>query len=234
MHRCEKHIRRGTIITAEALTLMTVAFVLKRGDGLKLALATGTLLLVLVPELAERLFRCRINTAVYVLGVAYAIGPMLGQCWKFYYTVPFWDKLLHICGGVMFVILGIYLFERMSRGSGNNLSSAAFALCFSIAISAVWEFVEYGADLFLGMDMQHDTVVPGITSFLLGTETGVTGSIKNISSVFVDSIPLPVNGYIDIGLHDTMLDMLLESLGALITAAILYADKGRHPLIRGR
>jgi len=43
-----------------------------------------------------------------------------------------------------------------------------------------------------------------------------------------------VSGYVDIGLIDSMLDMLLESLGALITSALLILDKGRHPLIQDK
>ena len=82
------------------------------------------------------------------------------------------------------------------------------------------------------MDMQDDTVFTHLTSYLLGDGVGVTGSIENIQSVVVNGVPLPVNGYIDIGLADSMLDMMLESLGALITCALLLVDKGRHPLIR--
>ncbi len=234
MKKNEKRVRGVFVLLGQLTALATIISLISSGDGERLLLAFATLLLVLVPEILERVFRCRIRTPLYIAGVLYALGPMMGHCWKFYYTIPFWDKLLHFFGGIVFAVIGFYLFMMISSNRSNHLAAALFAACFSISIAAVWEFIEYGADVFLGMDMQHDTVVPGITSFLLGTETGVTGSIKNINSVFVDSVPLPVNGYIDIGLHDTMLDMLLESLGALITAAILYADKGRHPLIRGR
>jgi len=79
--------------------------------------------------------------------------------------------------------------------------------------------------------MQDDTVVYGLTSYLLGDAVGITGSISDIQSVIVNGAPLPVDGYIDIGLIDSMLDMLLESLGALAACLLLLFDKGRHPLI---
>ena len=88
----------------------------------------------------------------------------------------------------MFVILGGYLFELLSHGKANHATAAVFALCFSLAVSVVWEFAEYSADLFLGMDMQDDTVVSSITSYLLGPERGVTGSIDSITSVVIDGI----------------------------------------------
>ena len=234
MTKTEKTLRIITVVVGELLAVGTILSLLRSGDTERLLLAFGTLLLVLVPALIERLFRCEINTAVYLIGVLYAVGPMMGHCWKFYYTIPCWDKLLHLCGGVMFVILGVYLFERLSHGKANHVSAVIFALCFSLAISVLWEFVEYGADLFLGMDMQDDTVVSGITSYLLGAEKGMTGSIESIQSVLVNGIPLPVDGYIDVGLHDTMLDMLLESIGAFVTCALLLIDKGKHPFIQMR
>ena len=234
MRKTEKLLRIAIVVVGELLALGTALSLLTSGDYERLLLSFGTMVLVLLPGLVERFFGCKINTAVYVFAVLYAAGPMMGHCWKFYYTIPCWDKLLHLCGGVMFVILGIYLFERLSCGKANHISAVVFALCFSLAISVLWEFVEYGADLFLGMDMQDDTVVCGITSYLLGAEKGMTGTIESIHSVVINGVPLPVDGYIDVGLHDTMLDMLLESGGALATCILLFIDKGKHPLIQTR
>ena len=232
MKKAERTLRNSAVVLAELIVCGTIISLLRSGDTERLLLAFGTLLFVLIPGILERLLRCRINLVVYLLGVLYAMGSMMGHCWKFYYTIPCWDKLLHLCGGVMFVILGIYLFERLSCGKANHVSAVIFALCFSLAISVLWEFVEYGADIFLGMDMQDDTVVNHITSYMLGTEKGVTGSIKDIQSVVINGAALPVDGYIDIGLHDTMLDMLWESGGALVTCMLLFIDKGKHPLIQ--
>ena len=232
MKKVEKILRICVVCAGELLACGTILSLLRSGDTERLLLAFGTLLFVLIPEILERLLHCRINIIVYLFSVLYAMGSMMGHCWKFYYTIPCWDKLLHLCGGVMFVILGVYLFERLSHGKANHVSAVIFALCFSLAISVVWEFVEYGADTFLGMDMQDVTVVSHITSYLLGPEKGTTGSIKDIQSVVINGTALPVDGYIDIGLHDTMLDMLLESIGALITCILLFIDKGKHPLIQ--
>ena len=234
MKKVERTLRNSAVVLAELIVCGTIISLLRYDDTERLLLAFGTLLFVLIPEILERLLRCKINIVVYLIAVLYAMGSMMGHCWKFYYTIPCWDKLLHLCGGVMFVILGVYLFERLSYGKANYVSAVAFALCFSLAISVLWEFVEYGADLFLGMDMQNDTVVSGLTSYLLGAEKGMTGSIENIQSVIVNGKPLPVGGYIDVGLHDTMLDMLLESIGAFVTCALLLIDKGNHPFIQMR
>ena len=101
-----------------------------------------------------------------------------------------------------------------------------------MAVAVLWEFCEFGADTFLGMDMQYDTVVHGLNSYLLGDRVGVIGNISDIESITVNSVLLPIDGYIDIGLIDTMLDMLLETIGAVIACIIMWLDKGKHPLIK--
>lgn len=228
----DKCIKLTGIVLGEVFAIGTNIMLLMTEQYDRLPLAIGTLFLVLLPAAMERVFRCRLCLPVYIFALLYAVGPMLGQCWNFYYTISWWDKLLHICGGVMFAIVGAYFFELLIKRKDQFLACALFALCFSITIAALWEFIEFGADRFLGMDMQDDTVITGITSYLLGDGIGITGSIENIRSVAVNGVPLPVNGYIDIGLTDSMLDMMLESLGALITCLLLLLDKGRHPLIR--
>ena len=232
MQKTEKWIKLGGTVVCEIFTVITIITLITGSEPDRMALAFGTLLLVLLPLLLEKLFHCRICLPVYIFALAYAIGPMLGHCWKLYYTVPVWDKLLHICGGVMFAIVGAYFFELLTKRKDHFVGAAIFALCFSMTIAALWEFVEFGADRFLGMDMQDDMLVTHLTSYLLGEGVGITGSVENIQSVVVNGIQLP--GYIDIGLTDSMLDMMLESLGALVTCLLILLDKGKHPLIQNR
>ena len=229
MHKNEKWIKLAGTVLCEIFTVCTIIMLLAGSEPDRLLLAFATLLLAALPMLLEKLLHCRISLPVYIFALAYAIGPMLGHCWKLYYTVPVWDKLLHISGGVMFAILGVYFFDLLAKNKELPVVRTVFALCFSMAIAVLWEFCEFGADTFLGMDMQDDTVIHSLTSYLLGESLGVTGSIENIQSVTVDGIVLP--GYIDIGLVDSMLDMLLETLGAIVTCLIIWSDKGRHPLI---
>ena len=230
MHKNEKWIKLAGTVLCEIFTVCTIIMLLASGEPDRLLLAFATLLLAALPMLLEKLLHCRISLPVYIFALAYAIGPMLGHCWKLYYTVPVWDKLLHISGGVMFAILGAYFFDLLVKNKELPVVRTIFALCFSMAIAVLWEFCEFGADTFLGMDMQDDTVIHSLTSYLLGESLGVTGSIENIQSVTVNGIALP--GYIDIGLTDSMLDMMLESLGALVTCLLVLLDKGRHPLIQ--
>ena len=229
MHKNEKWIKLVGTVLCEIFTACTILMLLAGSEPDRLLLAFATLLLAAMPMLLEKLLHCRISLPVYIFALAYAVGPMLGHCWKLYYTVPVWDKLLHISGGVMFAILGAYVFDLLAKNKELPVARTIFALCFSMAIAVLWEFCEFGADTFLGMDMQDDTVIHSLTSYLLGESLGVTGSIENIESVVVNGVALP--GYIDIGLIDSMLDMLLETLGAMVTCLMLWINRGKRPWI---
>lgn len=197
---------------------------------MKLCMCIGTMLLLCAPAILERLLHCRISLPVYLFILLYAIGPMLGYCHNLYYLTSWWDKLLHTCGGVAFALFGTYLYTHFSD-SRNYVMCGIFAFCFSVTLSVLWEFFEFAADTFLGTDMQNDTVITALNSYFLGSGLGEVGSISSIEQVTVNGQVLPVAGYLDIGLIDSMLDMLLESAGALVVAVIHIADKGKRPVI---
>ena len=133
----------------------------------------------------------------------------------------------------MFAFLGLFLFEKfVGKDQKNIVMTAIFGLCFSMAIAVLWEFCEFGADTFLGMDMQDDVVVDHINSYLLDDGIGVAGSIANIDEVIVNGEKLPVKGYIDIGLTDSMLDMLLETVGAIIISGIYIISSGKFVVFK--
>lgn len=235
MKRWEKFARGVGVLACQIFAVVTFFMLLSGKQYDRLLLAAGTVILALVPEMMERLFRYRISTPFYLFCLFYAIGPMLGHCHNLYYLLPGWDKMLHIFGGVVFAVLGIHLFGRFAgEGRKKIFFGALFALCFSMAVSVLWEFVEFAADRLFPVDMQSDTVIDSILSYSLGNGLGVAGTFENITSVMVNGEALPIAGYLDIGLMDTMWDMLLETIGGLAAAVFYLIDKGRHSVLMPR
>ena len=233
MNKKERIARLFGVLLCEAFAVITIIMMIVSKQYDRLLLAFATPFIILAPKILELIFRCKIGLPVYLFGLFYAIGPMLGQCYNLYYTVSWWDKMLHISGGVMFAFLGLFLFEKyVGKDKKKMVMTAVFALCFSIAIAVLWEFCEFGADTFLGMDMQDDTVITHINSYLLNEGVGIAGSIENIEEVIVNGQVLPVKGYIDIGLTDTILDMLLETMGAVVVAIIYIVSKGKFAVFQ--
>lgn len=232
----EKMLRKGSVIFCELVTVGTCVWLIANGilDN-RLLLAVVTIPLTLAPGLVERFFKCRFWTPLYLLCVLYSIGPMLGHTLNFYSLIPHWDKLLHITGGVVFAIVGYFLFQMMvGRDTKKTTAVAVFALCFSMALSMAWEFYEFGSDTLLGTDTQADTMVTSITSHYFSDVMGEVGTIDPIESVTINGQAMDWDGYLDLGLHDTMMDMLLETLGAVVIAVFFLVDRGRHPLARFR
>lgn len=223
--------RRVLFWAGEIFCIISVFSFLFSAQIGKAFMAALAMILLVLPELIEKHFHCRVNSAFYLFALLYALGPMLGHCYKLYYLVPGWDKLLHAAGGVMFAVLGAYLPVVINqRYQDDILLRVVFAVFFSVSVAAFWEFFEFSADSWFGSDMQNDTIINSIHSYALGAEAGVVGTIEKIDSVVVNGEPL--YGYLDIGLIDTMLDMLIETFGAMIFAVAFALDKNRHPIFQ--
>lgn len=204
-----------------------------QGDSLAGWICLGTVILVSLPVMMERWWNCALNRGFFLFCLLYAMGPMLGKAYKLYYLTNWWDKLLHTSAGFVFAVLGAWLATRLNRGRELSLPlQVLFGICFSVAVSALWELVEFGVDRCFGADMQNDTVVHAIHSYLLSDVPGMLLDIPGIREVSVNGIPLEIGGYLDIGLIDTMYDVLVETLGAVAFGLWHLVDRGRHPLIQ--
>ena len=193
----------------------------------------GSVFLVSIPILMERWLDLELQRGLFVFCLLYAMGPMLGKAYKLYYLTGWWDKLLHTSAGFLFAALGAWLATRLNRGQETSVPlQILFGIFFSISVSALWELVEFGVDRCFGADMQNDAIVYSIHSYLLGDAPGALFEIPQIQSVSVNGLPLEIGGYLDIGLIDTMGDVLVETLGAVAFGLWQWADRGRHPLIQ--
>ena len=197
--------------------------------GIAMALLDAAL--TALPLLIEQFLSCDLALPVHLFAVCYAPGAMLGNSYGLYYSTTWWDKLLHFSGGVAFAFVGLYLILLLNKkGSVNRLTRALFAVFLSVTVAVAWEFIEFGADKYMGQDMQKDRYVTEFNSCLLGPGDGVMKHVGDIQTVTVNGEELP--GYVDIGLIDSMEDLLIETVGALLLAGAFLADKGKHPLVK--
>ena len=82
----------------------------------------------------------------------------------------------------------------------------------------VWEFFEYAMDCFIGMDMQKDTWVQAFSTVSLNPDGKNTAVQVVVDSVAVNGQNWPA--YLDIGLHDTMKDLLVNFVGAVVFSTL--------------
>lgn len=163
-------------------------------------------------------------------------AEILGEVNAFYVVVPHWDTMLHTINGFLAAAVGFSLIMLLNDDERLTFDLSPFflalvAFCFSMTIGVLWEFFEFFMDWFFHTDMQRDTVVHVIHSAALDmTHSNKVVTIPDIQDVVVNGESLGMGGYLDIGLIDTMKDLFVNFIGAVVfsAAGFLYAkSKGR-------
>lgn len=186
---------------------------------------------VTVPLIISVIFRWKMNIFFYILFSFYTFGPLLGAVYSLYYHLSWWDGLLHLLAGTVFAVIGAQLTNILNKNNKTSyVLSAIFGVLLSIGIAVFWEFFEYGCDRIFNSDMQADTII-NIISTKINRTDGLVDVYKNITETFVNGQSLGIIGYLDIGLVDTMHDMIVETLGAFIFIVYVLFDRNKHPMI---
>ena len=181
-----------------------------------------TLLLFMIPSFVNHRFKVVLpNTLeIIILFFIYA-AEILGEVNCYYLTVPHWDTILHTLNGFIMGGIGFALIDILNQSDRVAISlSPVFvslvAFCFSMTTGVVWEFFEFGMDQFLQTDMQKDTLIPAIHSVLFHPEGLNESATVVIQEMTVNGKPWELDGYLDIGLIDTMKDLIVNFVGAVI------------------
>ena len=194
-------------------------------------------LLLYVPSWVQVKFHIELPPAleITVLCFIYA-AEVLGEVNAFYVVVPHWDTMLHTLNGFLAAAVGFAMVvllnddERLTFDL-SPVFLALVAFCFSMTIGVLWEFFEFGMDWFFHTDMQRDTVINAIYSASLDvTRSNKVVSIPGIQEVLVNGESLGLGGYLDIGLIDTMKDLFVNFIGAVVfsVTGFFYAkSKGK-------
>ncbi|MBQ3063563.1 MAG: hypothetical protein IJC99_02010 [Clostridia bacterium] len=221
-----------TVLLFLSALLSLIPVVTGEGDAFSYIYCFITALFVLLPPVLTLLLRWEMHFGFYLVFSLYTMGPLLGAVYKLYYVTSWWDILLHALAGFLFAVVGAHLATALNKGREPSYALAiVFGLLVSLGVAALWEFFEYGADIVLGSDMQTDTVIHSFVTKLGGVNGGVV-RYEGIADTLVNGQSLGQGGYIDIGLIDTMSDMLYEAIGAIGYAVYALFDRGRHPLIK--
>jgi len=187
------------------------------------------LLLFAIPSFIETHTRIEIPPAMEnsILFFIFA-AQILGEMRAYYVAYPFWDTMLHTANGFLAAAIGFSLVEILNQSEKGTFRLSPFfvavvAFCFSMTIGVLWEFLEYFMDMVFGTDMQKDTIVHTIRSVMLDpTNSQKVITIDNITEVSVNGVDLGLGGYLDIGLHDTIKDMFVNFIGALVFSIAGY------------
>ena len=183
-----------------------------------------TLVLLLIPSLIQINLKIELPTALEITILVFVFAAeILGEIQSYYIKFPFWDTVLHTINGFLMAAIGFALVDILNRSKKFSIQLSIVAFCFSMTIGVIWEFFEYGMDQFFGLDMQKDTVIQGFSSVLLDpTKSNIPVPVQDITEVLINGRDLGLGGYLDIGLIDTMNDLFVNFVGAVLFSIIGY------------
>ncbi len=218
---------RGAVLVVLVIQLMS-------RHWFNVFLCALTMLLFMIPTIVERHLQLELPDPLEIVILCFIFSSaILGEIGEFYLKVPGWDTLLHTLNGFLMAAIGFSLIDLLNRSPRFHISLSPFfvafvAFCFSMTTGVLWEFVEYTIDRVLHMDMQKDYLLSTISTVDLNPSgANVPVLLRGIRSsviVWQDGETLRetvVNGgYLDIGLVDTMKDLLVNCLGAIIFSVI--------------
>lgn len=238
-----------TYIVLRALVILTLILQILHRNWNDVFLCVLTLFLLLIPTIIDKKFNIELPTILETIILVFIFAAeILGEIQNFYGIFKHWDTMLHTINGFIMAAIGFSLIDILNQSnkvaiSLSPLFVALVAFCFSMTIGVMWEFFEYNMDIITETDMQKDRIVQTISSVELNEEkknvpiviknikeTKITGEIKGEEKEIIIK-----NGYLDIGIIDTMKDLIVNCIGAvtfLIFGYLYIKQRGNGKFIK--
>jgi hypothetical protein len=232
----EKEKRKINLIVYLLLRILVIMSMI--GQGLNhnwnnVLLCILTLLLFTVPNFVSKRFHIKFPETLEIIVYLFIFSAeILGEIQNFYGIFVHWDTILHTLNGFLCAAIGFSLVDILNHNEDFQINmspafAALVAFSFSMTVGVVWEFAEYAADNCLGKDMQKDKIVQEIRSIKINPEgVNIPVVINNIEKTEIYSknghTTTIEGGYLDIGVYDTMKDLIVNFIGAFIFSVFGY------------
>ena len=231
-----KETKKSSILVyliLRALVIFCMIRQILRGDLNGAFLCILSLMLFTIPGIIKSKLKITLPSVLEIIIYLFIFAAeILGEIYNFYGNIPNWDLMLHTINGFLCAAVGFSLIDLLNESNRRiNLSPiyvTIVAFCFSMSVGVCWEFFEYAVDNTLLYDMQKDTVITTMSTVELDPEnSNKSVKIENIDKTILydekgNEIAVIEDGYLDIGLHDTMEDLLVNLLGAITFSIIGY------------
>ncbi len=152
------------------------------------------IIIAFIPLFLKKIFKIsfpKLATSVFYLFLFLSI--YLGTFIGLYTKTEVWDMIIHFLSGVVFGFFAMFLinlFMYKNKQKTNPYFVFIFVFCFALSIGACWEIYEFTFDSLLGLNMQGFATQGGLN--YIGQKA----------------------------LLDTMLDIVFDFFGAVVSAII--------------
>lgn len=221
-------------IVLRLLVILTIVIQAIRGNFENVFLCILTLILFTIPSIIDKKLNIKLPNALEVIILLFIFSAeILGEIQNFYGIFKFWDTMLHTINGFLCAAIGFSMIDILNRSPRFHLKMsplfvALVAFCFSMTIGILWEFFEYGSDIFFKTDMQKDRITSSIASVEINeSRKNIPIKINNIEKEVISYYEngelkqrVIERGHLDIGLKDTMKDLFVNFIGAVVFSII--------------
>ena len=224
-----------TYVVLRFIVILILIRCILRGDIESAFVCVLVLVIYLLPQFVENRLNIDIPTTLeVVIFVIVFAAEILGELQSYFIKYSNWDTILHTSSGFLCAAVGFSLVDLLNRSDNVKVQLspgylAITAFCFSMTIGILWEFIEFSADRLFLLDMQKDTIVNQISSVSLDpTNSNISITVKGIKDVILvtDSgeQALGLGGFLDIGLYDTMEDLFVNFVGAVVFSVAVFFE----------
>ena len=214
------------------LVILTAVRCIFEGNYESFMLCILSLVLFTLPAVFQEKFKIVIPPAFEIIIYLFIYAAeILGEVNAYYTAIPGWDTMLHTLNGFLAAAIGFSMIDLLNRNS-KSLSLSPFyqammAFCFSMTIGVVWEFFEFTMDQLFYVDMQKDFIVKTIASVTLDPQQAQNViKVPDIVRTMIETADggriVVEGGYLDIGILDTMKDLMVNFLGAIVFSVFGY------------
>jgi hypothetical protein len=154
-----------------------------------------------IPSIVERKWSIDIPNYMEVLYFVFLYCAIfLGEVRDFYNLVPYWDTVLHAFSGAMLGALGFSLVSFLNEAEQLDIELspfflALFSFCFALSVGVAWEIYEFVFDGILSLNMQKYALPDGS---LLAGHAALADTMKDIIVDAVSALIIAVIGYLTI------------------------------------
>lgn len=224
-----------TYVVLRFIVILILIRCILRGDIESAFVCVLVLVIYLLPQFVENKLNIDIPTALEVIIFVFVFAAeILGELQSYFIKYSNWDTILHTSSGFLCAAVGFSLVDLLNRSDNVKVQLspgylAITAFCFSMTIGILWEFIELSADKLFLLDMQKDTIVNQISSVSLDpTNSNIPITVKDIQDVILitgsGEVPLGLGGFLDIGLYDTMEDLFVNFIGAVVFSVVAFFE----------
>lgn len=173
-----------------------------------------TLILLFLADFVQKKlhYKGSIKLLIYIFIIS---TELLGEVYNFYDRISYFDIIMHTLSGFIISAVAVSLLKILNNNSSKRLI-VIFSLAFTMMIASSWEIMEFTIDRLICSDMQKDTVIKEVTSSLLSKDGVLTTKVIDNANLNNIDLVKEYGGYIDIGLYDTIEDLIFGLFGAII------------------